>query len=103
MYVPMIKTLLVSIFIIAATTIFYVYATKRITHPKENYTAIQAMKFVDLCTKEGLKNPEAFSKDREKFLQIAAENDFSAKLEYAQLVEMFKTGKRLQKEMKRRK
>ena len=100
MYRPMVNTLVVSLSVIAVATVFYVIATKRITHPKDKYTAVQAMKFADLCMKEGLKNPENFRENREKFLQVAAANDFSAKLEYMQLVEMFKIGRRLQKEMK---
>ena len=97
---PKYKTLLISLAAIAVTTIFYVVTTKRITHPKYKYTALQAMKFADLCMKEGFENPETFRENRKKFLQIAAVNDFSAKLDFMQLIEMFKIGRRLQKEMK---
>lgn len=103
MYRPMVNTLVISLASIAVATVFYVIATKRITHPKDKYTAVQAMKFADLCMAEGLENPETFRENREKFLQIAAANDFSAKLEFMKLVEMFKIGRRLQKEMKGRK
>ena len=103
MYKPSTKTVAVSLAVIAVTTVFYLFASKRITHPKYKYTALHAMKFFDRCLQEGLEDPETFRENRKKLLQIAAENEFSAKLDYMQLVEMFKIGRRLKKEMKGRK
>ena len=100
MYKPMVNTMLISLLTICCAAVLYVIATKRITHPKYKYTAIQAMKFAELCLNAGLDDPETFRENKEKLLQIAAENEFSAKLDFAQLLEMFKIGRRLRKELK---
>ena len=103
MYRSQLKTLAISLAAIAVTTVLYVSASKRITHPKYKYTALQAMKFAQRCCEEELTNGEKCSTNKEKFLSIAAENEFSAGLKYIQLIEMYQIGKKLNNELKGRK
>ena len=103
MFRPRPQTLAISLAVIACTTVSYVVATKRITHAKHKYTALQAMKFFDLCDAEGLRNGSLCKENKKKFAEIASRNEFSAKLDYQQLTEMFKIGKQLKTELKGRK
>ena len=76
---------------VLVSTVFYIFATKRITHPK-GYTAIQAMSFYKICKKEEIAKPEQCRKRTVKFKEIASKLEYTDKLELDELFEMYQLG-----------
>lgn len=92
----------ISLAAVSLVSVFYIFATKRITHPQDKYTAVQAMKFAQQCKKQGLRNSSNCKDNKKLFMQIAAESEALKNLEYAKALEAFQTGLRLTQEMKGR-
>lgn len=89
------KYLLFAIATIAAATVFYLIVTKRITHPKYGYTAIQAINFYKKCNEAGFKNITICRNKRKEFEEFSKSFSFTEGLDFNQILELFSTGKKL--------
>jgi uncharacterized membrane protein len=97
---PTLITALISFVVSLAVSGVYIFTTKRITHPEDKYTAVQAMKFAKQCKKEGLRNSTNCKENKELFMQIAAANEAMKNLNYQKALEAFQLGNQLALEMK---
>ena len=95
-----IPTLLVSVACIAVTAGLHMYATKRITHPQDKYTALQAMKFAEQCRNAGFRNSTVCKDRKEEFMELAAANDFMKDFDFQKALQVYQTGSQLQRELK---
>ena len=93
--------LAVCLLCLTAASVFYMYATKRITHPTCKYTVFQAMKFAQTCIQAGMKNMQQIKDNKQAFMDLGKCNEWSEKLDYNQLTEMFQLGVRMNLEVKR--
>lgn len=98
-----ISTLLFSVLCIAVTAGIYMYATKRITHPQDKYTAVQAIKFAEQCRKAGFRNSTVCKDRKEEFMLLAASNDFMQDFDFQKALQVYQTGSQLQRELKNNK
>lgn len=93
--------LVVCLLCLAAAGAFYMYATKRITHPSGKYTVFQAMKFAASCKQAGMKNMQQIKENKQAFFELAKSNELSEELDFNQLTEMFHIGTQLNLDIKR--
>lgn len=95
-----IPTLLVSVACIVVTAGLHMYATKRITHPQDKYTALQAMKFAEQCRNAGLRNSTVCKDRKEEFMLLVASDDFMKDFDFQKALQVYQTGSQLQRELK---
>ena len=96
-------TLLVSVVCIAVTAGIHMYATKRITHPQDKYTALQAMKFAEQCRNAGFRNSTVCKDRKEEFMQLVSSDDFMKDFDFQKALGVYQLGSQLQRELNIRK
>ena len=90
-----IPRLLFALTAITAAAVFYFVITKRITHPKYGYTAIQAINFYKKSCEAGFNNATTCRNKRGEFEEFSKGFSFTEGLDFNQLLEIFATGKKL--------
>ena len=100
-FIPAVKYFVLLLSSVAVPAVLYAISNRKITHPKYGYTAMQAKKFYNLCKSEGLETVTLCRKNYDKFMELGSRNEYSEKVEYKDLLEMFTIGYNLTEEKKK--
>lgn len=95
-----IGTLGLSLLCIGISTAFYIFATKKMTHPQDKYTAVQAMRFAAQCHKAGFRNSTICKERKEEFMELVSANDFMKDFDFQKALYVYQTGGQLQRDLK---